>query len=120
MNTRLFMECLTGVRPDLQVFLPLQSIKILSTLLKVHEGHRWGILYWHAFVCLFHVQERLSNISYLQIVTEQICPAILMDYPNGNGYSQQDNVNFNVSGTFMDWYVENKGGITLLMHPSSP
>lgn len=70
----------------------------------------WG----HALTHLIHVHESLNKTPYLNIAAEKVHFFMLLVYPNGDGYFQQDNASCHSAGTVQNWFEEYEGEFTLL------
>nr|KAF6300583.1 hypothetical protein mMyoMyo1_009057 [Myotis myotis] len=66
---------------------------------------------------LIRVEQRLNSTTYLSIVADQVHPIMLMAYPNGNGFFQQDNAPCHGAHVVQEWSQEHEGDFTLLRCP---
>nr|KAF6360073.1 hypothetical protein mMyoMyo1_011031 [Myotis myotis] len=76
-----------------------------------------GMFSWHDLGPLIHVEQRLNSTTYLSIVADQVHPIMLMVYPNGDGFFQQDNAPCHGARIVQEWFQEHEGDITLLRWP---
>nr|KAF6369106.1 hypothetical protein mMyoMyo1_010511 [Myotis myotis] len=77
----------------------------------------WGMFSWHDLGPLIHVEQSLNSTTYLSIVAGQVHPIMLMTYPNGDGFFQQDNVPCHSAHIVQEWFQEHEGDFTLLRGP---
>nr|KAF6369233.1 hypothetical protein mMyoMyo1_010611 [Myotis myotis] len=91
----------------------------MSTTLQAGGGSVmvWGMFSWHDLGLLIHVEQRLTSTTYLSIVADQVHPIMLMAYPNGDGFFQQDNAPCHGAGIVQEWLQEHQGDFTLLRWP---
>ena len=93
--------------------------KCIATTLQAGGGNVivWGMFSWHSLGPLIRVHGRQNKTSYLNIVADQVHPVMLMIYPNGNGYFQQDNATCHTADIVKDWFAEHDRDFTLLPWP---
>nr|KAF6341537.1 hypothetical protein mMyoMyo1_011953 [Myotis myotis] len=76
-----------------------------------------GHVFWHDFGPLIHVEQCLNNTTYLSIIVDQVHPIMLMVYPNGYGFFQQNNAPCHCARIVQEWFQEHEGDFTLLRWP---
>nr|KAF6355200.1 hypothetical protein mMyoMyo1_011390 [Myotis myotis] len=91
----------------------------MSTTLQASGGSVmvWGMFSWHDLGPFILVEQRLNSPTYLNIVADQVHPIMLMAYPNGNGFFQQDNAPCHGAHKVQEWFQEHEGKFTLLRWP---
>nr|KAF6378858.1 hypothetical protein mMyoMyo1_009748 [Myotis myotis] len=77
----------------------------------------WGMFSWHDLGPLIHVEQCLNSTTCLSIVADQVHPTMLMAYPNGDGFFQQDNAPCLGARIVQEWFQEHEGDFTLLRWP---
>nr|KAF6324824.1 hypothetical protein mMyoMyo1_008290 [Myotis myotis] len=95
----------------------------MSTTLQAGGGSVmvWGMFSWHDLGPLIRVGQRLNSTTYLSIIADQVHPIMLMAYPNGDGFFQQDNVPCHGAHIVQEWFQEHEGDFTLIRWtPQSP
>nr|KAF6382611.1 hypothetical protein mPipKuh1_008967 [Pipistrellus kuhlii] len=84
----------------------------------------WGMFSWYDLGPLIFVEQYLNSTTYLSIVADQVHPIMLMVYPNGDVFFQQDNVpcSYCAGVVSRTWGGgEHEGDFTLLRwSPQSP
>nr|KAF6369295.1 hypothetical protein mMyoMyo1_010662 [Myotis myotis] len=90
----------------------------MSTTLQAGGGSVmvWGMFSWHDLGPLIRV-ECLNSTTYLSIIGDQVHPIMLMVYPNGDGFFQQDNAPCHDARIVQEWVQEHEGDFTLLRWP---
>nr|KAF6387391.1 hypothetical protein mMyoMyo1_007893 [Myotis myotis] len=78
------------------------------------------MLSWHDLGPLIRVEQRLNSTAYLSIIADQVHPIMLMAYPNGDGFFQQDNVPCHGARIVQEWFQEHEEDFTLLRWPPQP
>ena len=65
----------------------------MSTTLQAGGGSVmvWDMFSWLDLSPLIHVEQHLNSTTYLSIIVDQVHPIMLMVYPNGDDFFQQDN-----------------------------
>lgn len=63
---------------------------------------------WHDLSPLIRVEQRLNSTTYLSIVADQVHPNMLMAYPKGNGFFQQDNAPCHGTCIVQEWFQEHE------------
>ena len=94
----------------------------MSTTLQADGGRVmvWGMFSWHDLGPLIPV-EHLNSTTCLSIIADQVHPIMLMAYPSGDGFFQQDNVPCHGARIVQEWFQEHEGDFTLLRWlPQSP
>nr|KAF6336825.1 hypothetical protein mMyoMyo1_012044 [Myotis myotis] len=88
----------------------------MSTTLQAGGGSVmvWGMFSWHDLGPLIHVEQCLNSTTYQSIVADQVHPIMLMTYPNGGGFFQQDNAPCHGAHIVQEWFQEHEGDFTLL------
>nr|KAF6387375.1 hypothetical protein mMyoMyo1_007881 [Myotis myotis] len=76
-----------------------------------------GMFSWHDLGPLIRVELRLNSTTYLSTVADQVHPIMLMAYPNGDGFFQQDNVPCHGARIVQERCQEHEGDFTLLRWP---
>nr|KAF6378802.1 hypothetical protein mMyoMyo1_009705 [Myotis myotis] len=71
---------------------------------------------WHDLGSLIPVEQCLNSTTYLSIIADQVHPIMLMAYPNGDGFFQ-DNVPCHGARIVQEWFQEHEGDFTLLRWP---
>nr|KAF6360105.1 hypothetical protein mMyoMyo1_011063 [Myotis myotis] len=91
----------------------------ISTTLQAGGGSVmvWGMFSWHDLGPLIHVEQRPNSTTYLSIIADQVHPIMLMAYPNGDGFFQQDNALCHGAHNVQEWFQEHEGDFTLLRWP---
>nr|KAF6360109.1 hypothetical protein mMyoMyo1_011067 [Myotis myotis] len=86
----------------------------MSTTLQAGGGSVmvWGMFSWHDLGSLIHVEQRLTSTAYLSIIADQVHPIMLMAYPNGDGFFQQDNGPCHGARIVQEWFQEHEGDFT--------
>nr|KAF6310702.1 hypothetical protein mMyoMyo1_008760 [Myotis myotis] len=77
----------------------------------------WGMFSWHDLGSLIHVEQHLNSTTYLSIIADQVHPIMLMVYPNGDGFFQQDNAPCHGARIVQECFQEHEGDFTLLRWP---
>nr|KAF6360202.1 hypothetical protein mMyoMyo1_011154 [Myotis myotis] len=72
---------------------------------------------WNDLGPLIHVEQRLNSTTYLSIIADQVHPLMLVAYPDGDGFFQQDNVPSHGAHIVQEWFEEHEGDFTLLRWP---
>lgn len=73
-----------------------------------------GIFTWHAWSLTIRVQQCLKETSYPNIVADQVHPVMLMVYPNGDVYFQQDNTSCQSATIVEDCFEKREREFNLL------
>nr|KAF6379110.1 hypothetical protein mMyoMyo1_009944 [Myotis myotis] len=91
----------------------------MSTILQAGGGSVmvWGMFFWLDLGSLIHVEQRLNSTTYLSIIANQVQPIMLMVYPKGDGFFQQDNAPCHSAYIVQEWFQEHEGDFTLLRWP---
>nr|KAF6349142.1 hypothetical protein mMyoMyo1_011698 [Myotis myotis] len=91
----------------------------MSTTLQAGWGSVmvWGMFSWHDLGPLIHVEQHLNSTTYLSIIADQVHPIMLMAYPNGDGFFQQDNTPCHSAHIVQECFQEHEGDFTLLRWP---
>nr|KAF6330375.1 hypothetical protein mMyoMyo1_012365 [Myotis myotis] len=91
----------------------------MSTSLQAGGGSVmvWGMFSWHDLGPLIRVEQRLNSTTYLSIIADQVHPIMLMAYPNGDGFFQQDNAPCHGARIVQEWFQEHEGDFALLRWP---
>nr|KAF6387472.1 hypothetical protein mMyoMyo1_007968 [Myotis myotis] len=91
----------------------------MSTTLQAGEGSVmvWGMFSWHDLGPLIRVEQCLNSTTCLSIIADQVHPIMLMAYPNGDGFFQQDNAPCHRACIVQEWFQEHEGDFTLLRWP---
>nr|KAF6369007.1 hypothetical protein mMyoMyo1_010414 [Myotis myotis] len=76
-----------------------------------------GMFSWRDLGPLICVEQCLNSTTYLHIVADQVHPIMLMAYPNGDGFFQQDNAPGRGAHMVQEWFQEHEGDFTLLRWP---
>nr|KAF6324887.1 hypothetical protein mMyoMyo1_008338 [Myotis myotis] len=95
----------------------------MSTTLQADGGSVmvWGMFSWHDLGPLLCVEQHLNSTTYLSIIAGQLHPIMLMAYPNGDGFFQQDYAPGHGAHIVQEWFQEHEGNFTLLRwSPQSP
>nr|KAF6360184.1 hypothetical protein mMyoMyo1_011136 [Myotis myotis] len=78
----------------------------------------WGMFSWHDLGPLIRVEQHLNSTTNLSIIADQVHPIMLMVYPNGDDFFQQDNMQCHDACIVQEWFQEHEGDFTLLRWPS--
>ena len=78
----------------------------------------WGMFSWHCMGPLIPVEQRLNGEGYLSVIADQVHPIMLMVYPAGDGYFQQDYAPSHKAGIVLSWFEEHDREFTLLRWPA--
>nr|KAF6360135.1 hypothetical protein mMyoMyo1_011093 [Myotis myotis] len=91
----------------------------MSTTLQAGGGSVmvWDMFSWHDSGPLIHVEQPLNSTTYLSIVADQVHIIMLMAYPNGDGFFQQDNAPCHGAHIVQECFQEHEGDFTLLRWP---
>nr|KAF6336831.1 hypothetical protein mMyoMyo1_012050 [Myotis myotis] len=77
----------------------------------------WGMFSWHDLGPLIRVEQHLNSTTYLSIIADQVHLIMLMVYPNGDGFFQQDNAVCHGAYIVQEWFQEPEGDFILLRWP---
>nr|KAF6319737.1 hypothetical protein mMyoMyo1_008476 [Myotis myotis] len=91
----------------------------MSTTLQAGGGSVmvWVMFSWHELGPLIRVEPRLNSTTFLSIVADQVHPIMLMAYPNGDGFFQQDSAPCQSARIVQECFQEHEGDFTLLRWP---